>query len=163
MYSGPVSKVQPLVAPDASKPISGALDPAGSPFWFNGQPSLGLNPFYLSHRGDGKVHKGQKDIDSGGISLGPSKPYKLSASPSRAPTGSYDALHPKVTNTVVVVSPRARRSRAAATVKAQVARQIAKRVAEFKKLSKRQGDRGLASASATTRRTSASTASCPAS
>jgi plastocyanin len=34
-----------LVVPDAANPVAGVNDAGGTPFWFNGLPSLGFNPF----------------------------------------------------------------------------------------------------------------------
>ena len=47
--------------------IAGALDAAGQPFWFNGQPRLGLNPAIGGAAGLGKrlTYTGKKRIESG--------------------------------------------------------------------------------------------------
>jgi plastocyanin len=54
-----------LLVPGA--PVSGSLDAAGSPFWFNGQPSLGFNPAVAAANGYGKhfTYTGAKSVVSG--------------------------------------------------------------------------------------------------
>ena len=131
-YSGPKSKIQSLPAFDAATKVSGVNDPAGNPFWFNGTAATPhINPFYLANAGDGKVHKGQKDVDHGALSLGPAKPYVLSF----AKPGSYkivDAIHPKVAQTVVV-KPKAAKLPTASAVKRSIAKELTGLVKEAKK------------------------------
>ena len=131
-YSGPKSKIQSLPAFDAATKVSGVNDPAGNPFWFDGaQPTPMVNPFYLENAGDGKVHKGQKDVDHGALSFGPPKPYVLSF----AKPGSYkivDAIHPKVAQTVVV-KPKAAKLPTASAVKRSIAKELTGLVKEAKK------------------------------
>ncbi len=64
----------PLFVPGA--PVSGAKDAAGNPFWFNGQPSVGLNSVLFAPSG-GTTYNGSKRVDSG-LPLNPKqKNYKL--------------------------------------------------------------------------------------
>lgn len=132
VYSGPKKGMQPVAAADPSKPVSGILDPAGNPFWFNGSPSVNVNPTWLGPAGDGKVKKGQKDTDHGALAFGPSEPYTLTfAKPGRYKV--YDALHPKVVNQVVV-KPKSAKVPSAAADKVAAQKQLLKLVKEAKKL-----------------------------
>ncbi|CAA9469556.1 MAG: hypothetical protein AVDCRST_MAG38-1187 [uncultured Solirubrobacteraceae bacterium] len=66
-----------FVVPDASSPISGSLDAAGAPFWFNGQPRLEVNPLAAFPQGGGDFHADM--LHNSGIPNpeGPSGPYRL--------------------------------------------------------------------------------------
>ena len=63
----------PLILPNGT--TTGVNDAAGSPFWFNGLPSLGLNPMLLARQGPG-TYNGSTRIDSG-LPLGPPKPLNV--------------------------------------------------------------------------------------
>jgi plastocyanin len=63
----------PLITPQG--PVSGALDAAGNPFWFNGLPNLGLNPRLLGPSG-GNAYDGSERVDSG-LPLGPPAGFKV--------------------------------------------------------------------------------------
>jgi len=133
-YSGPKRGIGPLPGFDPAAPVAGVMDPAGNPFAFNGQPGAQINPEWLADKGDGKVKKGQKDIDHGSLSLGTSKPYQLTF----AKPGTYkvrDALHPGVVNTVKVVKKSARVPGKAAD-RAAIAKQLAAAVKSAKQLAK---------------------------
>jgi plastocyanin len=65
----------PTFVADPSHPVSGVTDPATSPFWFNGLPSIGFNPALLAAFG-GYKYNGSARIDSG-LPLGPPKPFKV--------------------------------------------------------------------------------------
>src|SRR4051794_8550666 len=58
-------KALPLLVTGA--PVSGSLDAAGSPFWFNGRPSVGVNPAVAAtnHFGKRFTYTGAKAILSG--------------------------------------------------------------------------------------------------
>jgi plastocyanin len=129
-FSGPVSKAPALAAIDPSTPVSGAADPAGNPFWFNGQGMPGINPAALAPAGDGKVNPGQKDVDHGALALGPAKPYVLTF-PKAGVYKVRDALHPDVVNKVRVVKKGAAVP-SKAKVQAAVAKQTAKLVKQAK-------------------------------
>ena len=65
----------PLILP-TGKQITGVLDAAGNPFWFNNVvPQLGFNPQLLAPSG-GKTYNGSKAVDSG-LPLGKPKDFKL--------------------------------------------------------------------------------------
>lgn len=63
----------PLIAPQG--PISGVLDAAGNPFWFNGLPNLGFNPRLLGPIG-GATYDGSERVDTG-LALGPPAAFKV--------------------------------------------------------------------------------------
>jgi plastocyanin len=107
-----------LVVPDPANPVSGATDAAGAPFWFNGQPSLGLNPEAAQKQG-GATFDPDELMNSGlPLAEGPPPPYKLRFNQ----TGRYPYLcivHPGQSGTVKVVGrnkriPSARQDRRAA-------------------------------------------------
>jgi len=55
----------PIIVP-TGQPIAGALDPAGAPFWFNGQGGLGFNPpLFKSGFGKRFSYTGNKAVLSG--------------------------------------------------------------------------------------------------
>ena len=58
-------KPQPLLVTGSA--ITGSLDAAGAPFWFNGQTSIGFNPAVAGASGLGKhfSYTGAKEIQSG--------------------------------------------------------------------------------------------------
>ena len=94
-----------LVAPDVSTPVSGVLDAAGNPFWFNGQPRLIVNPIAMLPQG-GSTFDRQKLHNSGlGAGDGPPPPYRLKFTRP----GRYDYLciiHPGMEGTVRVLKRR---------------------------------------------------------
>jgi plastocyanin len=105
--------------------VAGASDAAGSPFWFNGQPSASVDPHLLGKAGDGKVSKGQKDVDHEALNAGDKPvPYTLRF-PKAGRYKIYDGLHPGVVNTVTVVKKRARVPGAAADKAAATKQAIA--------------------------------------
>ncbi len=63
------------IVADPSKPVSNVKDKTGTPFWFNGLPSLGFNPALLGPSG-GHKYDGSARIESG-LPLGPPKPFKV--------------------------------------------------------------------------------------
>ncbi len=112
-----------LFAPTGTK-ISGSLDAAGSPFWFNGQDNLAFSPALAGVSGFGKkfVYTGAKRIESG-LPLA-AKPKPVTVKFTKA--GSFDYycdIHPGMEGTVKVLKkgkavPTAKQD--AASVKAQV-------------------------------------------
>jgi plastocyanin len=110
-----------LLAPDPSTPISGVNDPAGQPFWFNGQPSVNFNPLAGLPQG-GKTFSSTKLTSSGlPLSEGPPKPYKLKFNS----TGTFKYLcvvHPGMTGSVKVVA-KGRRVPSARADRREAARQ----------------------------------------
>lgn len=90
----------PLFAPTGI--VSGAVDAAGAPFWFNGQPSLAFNPALLTS-GFGKrlSYTGAKDVQSG-LPLG-NKPKPMTVRFPKAGTYTYYCdVHPGMKATVRV-------------------------------------------------------------
>jgi plastocyanin len=67
----------PLVVPDPANPITGSLDAAGVPFWFNGQPNISFNPDVALKQGGGTFDP--DELMNSGLPLGegPPPPYKL--------------------------------------------------------------------------------------
>jgi plastocyanin len=91
-----------LVAPDPTKPVAGVNDFAGVPFWFNGQPSIALNPLAAAPQG-GKTFD-PSTLENSGLPLGegPPPPYKLRF--KRTGTFHYLCLlHPGMEGKVRVV------------------------------------------------------------
>ena len=67
---------RPLVVPGAA--ASGQVDAAGVPFWFNGLPTLGLNPALLkSNFGKTVKYTGAKAVNSGLPLANRPKPFKV--------------------------------------------------------------------------------------
>lgn len=66
-----------LILPDPANPVAGVNDAAGAPFWFNGLPSLMLNPLAAFPQGGKKFDPSA--LTSSGLPLaeGPPPPYKL--------------------------------------------------------------------------------------
>jgi plastocyanin len=128
------SKKKPpaFAVPNAQDPVTGAKDPAGNDFWFNGQPSIHVNPFFLEATGDKKITG--KGVDHSGLFLGdgPPPPYTVTFTKP----GSYkvvNGIQPAITGKVVVV-PKGKKVASAAADKARAAKQAAKAVKEAKKL-----------------------------
>jgi plastocyanin len=127
----PAKGKKPLALFKTGAPVSGSLDAQGSPFWFNGQPSVGFNPAVAAANGLGRhfTYKGTKEILTGlPISAHP-KPMTVKF----AKAGSYTYycnVHPGMKGVVRVLPkrkaiPSAKRDRAA--LRSQLAK--AKRVA----------------------------------
>jgi plastocyanin len=88
--------------------ITGENDAAGSPFWFNGQPSLAFNPALLSS-GFGKkfTYTGAKTIESG-LPLA-DKPKPVTVTFKKAGTYTYYCdVHAGMQGTIHVVSKKAK-------------------------------------------------------
>jgi plastocyanin len=117
---------QPLLVTGA--PVSGSLDAAGAPFWFNGRPSVGFNPAVAAASGLGKhvTYTGKKAVLSGLPLSNHPKPMTVKF----PKTGSYTYfcdVHPGpgMKGTVRVLAkhrrlPSAKQAKAA--LKAQLAR-----------------------------------------
>ncbi len=95
-------EVPALIVPDPSSLVTGVLDAANVPFWFNGQPNLSINPVVAAPKG-GTTYKPGKLFNSGlPPEDGPPAPYKLKFKK----TGSFSyfcAVHPGMSGTVKVV------------------------------------------------------------
>jgi plastocyanin len=96
----------PLIILAPSSPISGKLDGAGAPFWFNGQPSQVINPLVAAPSG-GKKYAGKGFLNSGlPAPSGPPKPFVVKF--TKAGTFTFNCLvHPGMKGTVRVL-PKSR-------------------------------------------------------
>jgi plastocyanin len=94
-----------LFTVDPANPVAGVKDAAGADFWFNGQPSFGINPQAAGPVG-GKTYDGSEAVGSGLPLAGPPKPLKVKF-PKK---GKYTVLclvHPGMKGTVVVKGKKA--------------------------------------------------------
>jgi plastocyanin len=95
-------KQPPAFAVPGAQKVSGVLDPAGRPFWFNGVlPTLAVNP-QVAAPTKGSAYTGSSFRNSG-LPSGPRAQYRLKFTR----TGSftyYCAVHPGMTGRVRVVS-----------------------------------------------------------
>jgi plastocyanin len=98
--------VPELFAIDPAHPVSGVKDVAGTDFWFNGQPSVGINPV-VAAPGGGKVYDGSQVISSGVPTGGPAKPLKVKF-PKKGIYTVLCALRPGMKATIVVKGKKAR-------------------------------------------------------
>jgi plastocyanin len=121
-----------LITPDASTPVTGVNDAAGSPFWFNGQPTLRLNPDAALPQG-GRTFDPSELLNSGlPLSEGPPAPYRLRF--RRKGTFNYLCIvHPGMKGKVRVVGrnrriPSARKDRREAKRQQKVALQRVQRL-----------------------------------
>jgi plastocyanin len=90
-------------------PVSGSLDAANSPFWFNGQPSVGFNPAVAGATGLGKrfTYTGKKGLVSG-LPLS-NHPKPMTVKFAKAGTYTYYCdVHPGMKGTVRVLSKHRR-------------------------------------------------------
>lgn len=75
---GPSKSDLPIAVPDPRHPVSGVLDAASAPFWFNGQPSVDLNPMLAgptpNPSGGAYRYDGSARIDSG-LQHGPPRSF----------------------------------------------------------------------------------------
>jgi plastocyanin len=107
-----------LVAPDAANPVTGVVDAAGAPFWFNGQPRLTFNPLVAFTQGGKRFNRNTLHNSGLPLSEGPPEPYRLRF--NRKGTFRYLCIvHPGMKGTVKVVGrgarvPSARKDRRAA-------------------------------------------------
>lgn len=88
-------------------PVSGSLDAAGSPFWFNGQPSLGFNPTLAGtdHFGKHFTYTGHKTVLSGLPLAQRPKPVTVKFPKAGAYTYFCD-VHPGMKGVVRVLAKR---------------------------------------------------------
>lgn len=127
-------KATALFAPRGT--VSGSVDPAGAPYWFNGQPNLQFNLPALAPKGFGKTfsYSGAKAVQSGLPVIPKPKPVTVKFTK----TGSYTYycdIHPGMKATVQVRA----KSRSIPSAKGHAKRikdQVASAVATAKKLSK---------------------------
>jgi plastocyanin len=91
----------PFVIPDATAKYTGFNDPAGAPFWFNGQTQFDLNPLGALPQG-GKSYNGSA-VAGSGAPLGAAKPYTLKF-PKTGTFTYYCVVHPGMQAKVKVVA-----------------------------------------------------------
>jgi plastocyanin len=97
--------VPELFALDPSTPVKDVKDAAGADFWFNGQPSVGINPGVAAPTG-GKSYDGSEAVGSGLPLAGPPKPMKVKF-PKKGTYTVLCSLHPGMKGTVVVKGKKA--------------------------------------------------------
>ena len=113
-----------LVVPDVAKPVTGANDAAGAAFWFNGQPTLKINPAAAFPAGDKVIDK--KSFDNSGLPLAEGPPPAYTAKFRRTGTFTYlCSVHPLMKGTVTVVK-KGRKVPSKRSDAAAVAKQLAK-------------------------------------
>jgi plastocyanin len=119
-----------LFEPNPQAPVSGATDAAGNLMWFNGEPSIALNPQVAAPTG-GKVVDGSEVVGSGLPADGPPKPFTV-----RFPKkGNYTlvcSIHPGMKVRVQVKNRNARVPSAR-----QDARRVRKQATQAAKVAKR--------------------------
>jgi plastocyanin len=93
-----------LFALNPAAPVSGVKDAANADFWFNGNPSVGINPIAAGPAG-GDVYDGTALVGSG-LPGGPAKPYKVKFTKKGTYT-VYCALHPGMKGKIVVKAKKA--------------------------------------------------------
>jgi plastocyanin len=111
-----------FVLPVATDVVSGAVDAAGNPFFFNGQPQLPINPQAAFPSG-GPTYDGSSYANSG-LPVGPAagKPFSLKF--TKVGTYRYFCLvHPGMTGSVTVVAKGKKVPSAAKDVRAALAGQ----------------------------------------
>ncbi len=125
--AGPV----PLFVPTGKK-VTGLLDEAGAPFWFDGQDELGFDPRLLKLAYGETFVKRTTRIQSG-LPLGDKLKPVTVRFPKRGLFTYYCDVHPGMKGTVRVVGKRSRIPSAKADA-ARVKRQVAAALAVAKKL-----------------------------
>jgi plastocyanin len=110
-----------LFAPDPANPVTGSLDAAGKPFFFNGLPRIAIEPGSAFPQG-GKTYDGSALTGSGIPDDEGAKPYKLKF-PKTGTYTYYCTIHPGMKGTVKVVA-KSRRVPSAAQDRAAAARQL---------------------------------------
>ena len=94
----------PFIVPDPANPYAGVNDAAAAPFWFNGQPSLTINPRVAAPSGE-RATSGQAFRNSG-LPLG-DRPRAYRLKFTRAGKFSYlCVVHPGMRASVKVVNRR---------------------------------------------------------
>jgi plastocyanin len=96
-----------LVAADPARPVAGVNDAAGVPFWFNGQPSLLINPLVAFKQGGGTYNG--RALRASGLPLedGPPDPFSLRFT-RKGTFNYYCDVHAGMNGKVKVVGRRAR-------------------------------------------------------
>ena len=128
----------PLIVPDATRTYAGVLDPAGQPFWFNGQKQLIANPA-AAFPTSGKSYDGTKARNSGAPET-----EKFSYTLKFPKTGTftyYCTIHPGMKGQVKVVSKKSAIP-SSADDKAAVATQLAATIKELKRNNRQKAPSG---------------------
>jgi len=97
--------VPALFALDPSTPVAGVKDAAGADFWFNGQPSVGINPAVAAPTG-GKSYDGSEAVGTGLPLAGPPKPLNVKF-PKKGKYTVLCSLHTGMKGTIVVKGKKA--------------------------------------------------------
>ena len=122
----------PLEGPDPANPYTGFSDSQGSPFWFNGQPSIAIPPDHAFPQGsssaDGKTYR------NSGLSAPAFAPYKLKF-PKKGTYKYLCLVHPGMDARVKVLPKSAKIPSAKADRKARN-KEYAKALKAAKKLGK---------------------------
>jgi plastocyanin len=126
----------PLLAPVPGQTIAGAVDAAGAPYWFNGQPNVQFNMPALAPVGFGKkfTYNGSKGVQSGLPLVPKPKPVTVSFTKSGSYT-YYCDVHPGMKARVRVRSKSTSVPSARAHAKL-VSDQVSRALATAKKLAK---------------------------
>ena len=130
---GPRTRKLPIITP-AAQAITGVLDAAGAPFWFNGQQQVGFNRRLLTSAfGKSRSYTGSKAVLSG-LPLS-QRPKPMTVKFSKAGTFRYFCdVHPGMSGIVRVVSSKSTVPTAAQD-RRTLARQVSSTLATAKKLS----------------------------
>jgi plastocyanin len=128
----------PLIVPDATRTYAGVLDPAGQPFWFNGQKQLIANPA-AAFPTSGKSYDGTKARNSGAPESEKFS-YKLKF-PKTGTFTYYCTIHPGMKGQVKVVSKKSAVP-SSADDKAAVAAQVAATIKELKRNNRQKAPSG---------------------
>jgi plastocyanin len=124
----------PLIIPASGNLVSGRLDSAGMPFWFNGQPNRVINPAAGVPSG-GKTYTGSGFLNSGVPSpSGPPAPFVVKF--TKAGTFTFNCLVHAGMKGVVKVLPKSKRVPTAGQDRAAASTQEAAAVREALKLGK---------------------------
>jgi plastocyanin len=102
VFPAPKGSPPPFTVADPSAKVSGSTDPAGAPFWFNGQPQLDFNLQAILPQG-GSTYKGSALTGNGVSPTLNQKPYTLKF--TKTGTFSYYcSIHPGMKARVKVVA-----------------------------------------------------------
>jgi plastocyanin len=129
----------PLLAPSGAT-VRGETDPAGAPFWFNGQPVIGFARRTATPT-KAVTFAGRGYRNSGLVLSGKPKPLALRF--TKAGTYRYLCLvHPQTMRGTVRVLPAGARAPSKAAVARDVRRQVKRDIRELKALDRFKGPRG---------------------
>lgn len=134
IFPAPGQGVLPLAMLTTGNPITGKLDGAGSPFWFNGQQNIEINPAVAFPSG-GTTVDGKHEVNSG-LPAGQSQPPPFTARFITLGTFKYYCpVHPGQVGTIKVVAagksiPSAGQDKAAAKKQAAADLKSARRLAK---------------------------------